>query len=108
MRSLTAVMVVVLGLLLLPPAGEAKKSAQKVDMGEMTCEEFIDGIAENKDEPATVALVLMWIDGYLAAKSDDTVIDFDDMEDYTMKIVTYCKKHPDTKLLKAAEKKALE
>ena len=103
MKNLVVVIAVILGLLVFVHGAEAGKQMKKMDMGALTCEDFLTGVAESGDDPATLAIVMMWIDGYLSAQTGDTVINFDDLEANTLKLVGYCKQHPKANMLDAAE-----
>jgi hypothetical protein len=103
MKNLAVIIAVVLGLLFLSPSAEAKKQMKQVDMGEMTCDDFVTGVTENADDPATIAIIIMWIDGYLSAQTGDTVVNFEDLEANTLKLIAYCKQHPKKNMIEAAE-----
>jgi acid stress chaperone HdeB len=75
----------------------APVSAQVVDISTIKCKEFVES---PKD---TIALIMMWLDGYYHAEDDAAVIDFDKMKTSGEKLGEYCTKNPTHGLLTAAE-----
>jgi len=71
--------------------------AQKLDLSNVKCKEFIAGSKEN------IGLILMWLTGYFADEDDPPVIDFDKMKADGEKLGAYCGKNPDAGLITAAE-----
>ena len=75
----------------------AAQAGEDVDMGKITCKELL---SSPKDQ---IAMMLMWIDGYMSAQSENTV-----MSDAWMnKLSTYlgdtCSKNPGQTIMKAIE-----
>lgn len=81
------------GLLVSGPA-----SAQKVDMGTITCDAFLKA---GKDFHGQV---LMWLTGYLADEDADPMIDFDKMATDGQALGRYCAENPTAGLMTAAER----
>ena len=90
MRILQALLAV--GLLCAVPA-----RAQQLDLAALKCSEFI-----SKDQQ-TVALVLMWLDGYFADEGTKPVVDLDKMKENGKKLREYCGKNPEHSIITAAE-----
>ena len=83
------------------PAHAAKiQKNEKIDFSVFTCHAFLDRFTGFDREDASTMLV--WIDGYLAGVSSDTVLDFDNLEKYSEEIVDYCKTHGNRLFLEAA------
>ena len=69
---------------------------QDVDVAKITCKEFLE--AKNN-----MPMMLMWIDGYMSGKSDNTVISDAWMEKLGMHLGTYCGKNPGKTIMDAME-----
>lgn len=83
------------------PTLAKKTQIQNINFGVITCGEFMEGMAEGSDED--IAVVLMWIDGYLSGVSGDTVLNWRNLERFSAKLVDYCDRKPQVKVLDAAE-----
>ena len=70
--------------------------AEDQDVAKITCKEFV-GAKEN------IPMMLMWIDGYMSGKSDNTVISDEWMEKLGMHLGTYCGKNPGKTIMDAME-----
>lgn len=73
-------------------------SAQVINMSTLKCGEFLKSGADN------IGVLLMWLSGYFANDDEETTVDFKKMKDDGVKIATYCKEHPNSGLLDAAER----
>jgi len=82
---------------------QAAKQAQmnNINFGAITCGEFLQELSSSSAEDAGV--VLMWIDGYLSGVSQDTTLDWKNLEKFSTDLVAYCGNQPNTKVLDAAE-----
>ena len=70
--------------------------AEDQDMAKITCKEFL----ESKEN---ISLLLMWIDGYMSAKSNNTVLSDSWMEKLGTHMGTYCGKNPTKTVMEAME-----
>jgi acid stress chaperone HdeB len=73
-------------------------SAQVIDMSSLKCAEFLKSGADN------IGVLLMWLSGYFANDDEQTTVDFAKMKQDGVKIAAYCKEHPTSGLLDAAER----
>lgn len=89
------------GLFTATPAAAKKVKMQDINFGAITCNEFLQEIANSSAEDA--GIVLMWIDGYLSGVSGDTQLNWKNLEKFSTDLVNYCNKQPSTKVLDAAE-----
>ncbi len=48
-------------------------------------------------------LIIMWIDGYLSAASDNTVMDDNYTKELGVHLGTYCKQNPDATIMDAMD-----
>lgn len=71
--------------------------ADKIDMGAATCKEYTSLAS------ADLGTYLTWLDGYMSAKSGDTVMDTDAMTALGTKLMEACKASPDEKILPAID-----
>ncbi|MBF0273383.1 MAG: hypothetical protein HQL98_15140 [Magnetococcales bacterium] len=108
MRKINLIASFVLASLLVATPGHAKKQKQSEDInfGVYTCQEFLEEAAQGNAED--IGIVLMWIDGYLSGVSGDTVWKQKGFEEFSERLVNYCAKHGDAKLLDAAKKKGIQ
>ena len=72
---------------LITPLG-ASAYAEKIDFGKMTC-----GTLMELDEE-TVAMFYFWLDGYLSAKTNNTVLDTDTVEADLTALAEVCSANP--------------
>lgn len=75
--------------------GPAK--AESVDMSTITCASFAD--IDND----TGAFILIWLDGWLAGQSDNTVLDPDTLSEQIDGIAEVCEEQPELSLMNAAK-----
>ncbi len=71
--------------------------AEDVDMAKLPCKEFLNA---GKD----MGLLLTWIDGYMSAKSDNTMMSDAWMEKLGKHMGEYCSKNPNHTIMQAMEK----
>jgi len=71
----------------------APAGAEKLDMGQLTCQDFKDMDAE------AITSLYFWLDGYFSAKSGDTVLDTDGVENDVHAMLDACDNAPDRRLL---------
>ncbi|MBO4334779.1 MAG: hypothetical protein J5846_02965 [Desulfovibrio sp.] len=83
-----------LALLGMPLAASA---ANEVDMAKVSCKEFLGGGDES------ISTMLVWIDGYMSAKSDNTVMSNAWMEKLGGHLGQYCSKNPAKTIMDAIE-----
>ena len=86
MKKLLGMLLLAGALLSMPLAGSAQ--AEKVDLGKFTCGELIE-LAEEEDVE-TLTMIYFWLDGYFSAKSGDTVLDADAVEESLTEILKRC------------------
>ena len=67
-------------------------AGEKVDMAELTCQQFL------ADEDGILPTVV-WIDGYLSHQSGNTVIDMDQLVANVKQIAGDCANQPDMKIM---------
>jgi acid stress chaperone HdeB len=84
-------------LLLAPLAGPAQ--AEKVDLGKLTCGQFLE--IDNEQE---LAYLFFWLDGYVSGKTGNTVLDPNTVEEDLKALVEMCQGKKNTPLLKALGK----
>ncbi len=82
-------------------ASAKKKGLENIQFGTITCQEFIDGVAESDEE--TVGLILMWVDGYLSGVTGDTELNWEGLETISTNLVNACAKSPKKKVLDVAK-----
>lgn len=85
-----------LSMLVLPGVQAAEKTvkkSEKLDMSTYTC---ADLLAEDQDDAGTI---LLWIDGYLSGKTDDTVINMDFLGELAESVGEKCGVNGKAKLL---------
>ncbi len=75
-------------------ASKAQVTAEDPDMAKLTCGEFL------KDQSG-IASTISWIDGYLSAESDNTVMDDEWMKKLGTNIATYCQANQDKSIVDA-------
>lgn len=82
-----------LAIILLCATAPLAASAEKLDMGKISCRDFMQ-----MDEDA-LAYLYFWLDGYVSAKSGDTVLDTDSVENDLRAMLDACEDAPRKKLL---------
>ena len=90
------IMILAAVFLAAPLAGPAR--AEKVDFGQVTCAHFLEFDEE------TVAYFYFWLDGYVSAKTGNTVLDTSAVEADLMKLFEFCQANPATTMLNALGK----
>lgn len=70
--------------------------AEEQDVAQIKCSEFL----QSGD---SMPLLLMWIDGYLSAASDDTVCDDAYIEELGSELGNFCKSNPDATIWDAMQ-----
>ena len=77
------------------PLGAAVAADQ--DLAKITCKEFVDAPEEQ------MGMMLMWIDGYMSGKSDNTVINDAWLEKLGMHMARYCTTNGGNTIMQAME-----
>ncbi len=85
----------VAAVLCLPAMASAEDDVQ--DMSKITCKELLDADQNGK------AMMLSWIDGYMSAKSNNTLISNAWMEKLGEHLGSYCAAHPNKTIMDAME-----
>ncbi len=88
---------------------EAQKRAKiddNIDFGSYSCRQFLEEAAEASEDD--VAMVLIWLDGYLSGVSGDTVLTWDGFERFAEALVNYCDARGNHRLLDAARRVGLD
>jgi acid stress chaperone HdeB len=106
LSTMMAALCVSVSLLVSAPALAKKTQMQDIDFGAITCGEFMKEISASSAED--VGVVLMWIDGYLSGVSGDTVLNWENLEEFSTELVAYCGKKPDVQVLEAAEEVGID
>lgn len=70
--------------------------AEDQDMAKITCKEFL---ADKENMP----IMIMWIDGYMSGKSDNTVLGQAWIEKLGMHLGMFCGKNPSKTIMEAIE-----
>lgn len=85
----------------------AKKTPdQNIDFGNVSCGDFIEGVATMDEE--TAGLVMVWLDGYLSGVSGDTELNWKSLETIGENLVEYCAKNADADVLEAVKEVGIE
>lgn len=94
-RTIQAILLALLLALPITAAAAEKKikKDEKLDMATYTC---ADLLAEDEDE---VGMILLWVDGYLSGKTDDTVINTTFLGELAEKVGEQCGKDEKAKLM---------
>ena len=74
----------------------AVQAADEYDVAKISCKEFL----ASGDE---MGMLLVWIDGYMSAKSDNTVMSSEWMEKLGSHLGSYCKKNSSHTIMQAIE-----
>ena len=69
--------------------------AEDIDMAKIKCSEFLS------QKESDIVSIVIWVDGYLSAKSDDTVMGNEWMKKLSMNLASYCKQNGDKTLMDA-------
>jgi acid stress chaperone HdeB len=83
------------------PALAKQPKAKNIDFGAIACEEFIQEVATSDED--TIAIVFMWLDGYLSGVSGDTRLNWSNLEGFSTKLMNGCAKKPKAKVLDVAK-----
>lgn len=70
---------------------------QQLDLSTIKCSDFVSS------DKQTIALILMWLEGYYSAEDAKPIVDFDEMEKNGGKLGEYCGKNPGHSLITAAD-----
>ena len=70
---------------------------QGLGVSQISCKEFLDS---KEDE---IGMILVWLDGYLSAKSDNTLMDDAWMEKLGKQLGEYCSAHPKKTIMDAVK-----
>jgi len=77
-------------------AWSAPVKASEIDLSTWTCKQFQSASEQE------IALILVWLDGYYRG-DEDPVINTAQLADNRTKLEAYCKGHPETTLITAAD-----
>ncbi len=86
---------VIMAMLSFASAGVAQ--AQDVDMGKITCKQFLDA------EKGEMESMLFWLDGYISALSENTVMSEEWMIELGTHLASFCIKNNSATLLEAVD-----
>jgi acid stress chaperone HdeB len=84
---------VTVALLFAVPAAHA----QKLDLSKVTCKELLESGEKG------LIIIWSWLYGYYADQDADPIIDFDKLTAQGQRLAGYCKDHPNTDVITAAE-----
>lgn len=76
------------------PLAKPAQADDKLDMGKVTCAEFLEL------DPEEIAYLYFWLDGYLSAKSGDLVLDPSTAESDVEELMKACRANKNSTLLK--------
>ena len=68
-------------------------SAEKIDFGKLKCSSFMELDAQ------TMTMFYFWLDGYASAKTGDTTLDVNAVENNLTQIMKVCKQNPKKSVL---------
>ena len=68
-------------------------SAEKIDFGKLKCSAFMELDAQ------TMTMFYFWLDGYASAKTGDTTLDVNAVENNLTQIMKVCKQNPKKSVL---------
>lgn len=83
------------------PALAKKQQTQNIEFGAITCEEFIQDVATSDED--SIAIIFMWLDGYLSGVSGDTRLNWNNLEGFSTKLMNGCAQKPKSKVLDIAK-----
>ena len=78
--------IVLAAVLALPMTASAK--SDKLDFGKLPCSSFVQLDAQ------TMTMFYFWLDGYASAKTGDTTLDVNAVENNLTQIMKVCKQNP--------------
>ena len=87
---------VLAAIVLCAPTTGFTAGEEEVDMAKITCKDFLDA-GDN------MSMMLTWIDGYMSAKSDNTMMSEEWMKKLGTHMGQYCKKNPGNTIMQAME-----
>jgi len=91
----------ILVLIFTLPAVAKKQQVKNIEFGAITCEEFIQEVAASDED--SIAIVFMWLDGYLSGVSGDTQLNWNNLEGFSTNLMNGCAKKPKSKVLNIAK-----
>ncbi|GAB7079520.1 HdeA/HdeB family chaperone [Megalodesulfovibrio paquesii] len=94
-KVMTGALLALLLLAFAMPAQAKKRTG--VDMGKYTCADLM------KEKTQDIALVLMWVDGYLSSETGDLKMDEAWIEELAETIGTECQRDPDKRLMEIVQ-----
>jgi acid stress chaperone HdeB len=71
-----------------------------IDMATVTCSDML-----NEKDQQTVAAVLVWVDGYLSGKTNDTRVDVNQLKNLAQQLEIYCRANPSSTIMHAVKQK---
>ena len=74
----------------------ALAAGNEQDMAKITCKEFLS-------DESKISHLLMWIDGYLSAKSDNTIMSNEWIEKLGMHLGMFCAQNPGKTIMQAID-----
>ena len=84
---------ITIALLVCTPAAHA----QRLDLSKVTCKEFLESGKEG------IMIIWSWLYGYYSDQDADPIIDFEKLTAQGQRLAGYCKDHPNTDVITAAE-----
>jgi acid stress chaperone HdeB len=75
----------------------AAANANEIDLSGWTCKQFQSATEQE------IALILVWLDGYYHGDEDPPIIDTAQLGENRAKLEAYCKDHPETAVITAAD-----
>lgn len=80
-------------------AAPAAVSAQETDMAKLSCKDFVAAAANEQQ----MGILLAWIDGYMSAASENTVMSEEWMTKLGTHMVTWCQANPAKTIMDAMD-----
>jgi acid stress chaperone HdeB len=71
--------------------------ADDIDLSTIKCSEFVSS------KPADIGNIMIWLEGYYTKENDPPILHSDKMMKDGKNLGDYCRAHPDTGLIDAAE-----
>ena len=79
----------------------AANAGSEQDLAKITCKEFLA-------DKANMPMMIMWIDGYMSAKSDNTVLSDEWIQKLGTHLGTYCSANPAKTIMNAMDEMPAE
>lgn len=78
---------------------QASHAAQQFDMAKVTCAQLM----QDADDESAMALMLGWVDGYISAKSNNTMVSDEWFVQLALHMSQYCIANPQATIIEAMQ-----